>query len=209
MRRLPFARPRRTASVHVAGVARVGPRTKDLAKRIGRGEIAIIAHRDLDRIAAESLLDAGVAAIVNADESVSGRYPNGGPERVAAAHVPLLDAVGSEVMTLVHDGDVVEIRDSALWRDGEKLATGEPLSAEEIEKRMAAARLRIGTELRSFARNTLEYIDKEAEQTFQLPVLPPLRTQIRGRHALVWCAGSTTNTTFAPCGHTSASTGPR
>jgi len=173
----------------VAGVARVGPRTKDLAKRIGRGEIAVIDHRDLDRIAAESLLAAGVAAIVNADHSISGRYPNGGPERVVAAHVPLLDAVGSAVMETVRDGEFVELRDDALWRNGEKLAAGELLTAHDVELRMEDARLRIGTELRSFARNTLEFIDEEAERTFGPLALPPLATKFRGRHALVVVRG--------------------
>jgi len=164
-------------------------RTKDLAKRIGKGEIAIIDHRDLDRVAAESLLAAGAVAIVNAEPSISGRYPNGGPERVVAARVPLLDAVGSSVLEIVNDGDLVELRDDALWRDGEKLATGELLTADEIALRMDEARLRIGTELRAFARNTLEYIDKEAEQSFEPLELPPLRTKIRGRQALVVVRG--------------------
>jgi uncharacterized membrane-anchored protein len=171
------------------GTARVGRRTKDLATRIGRGEIAIIDHRDLDRVAAESLLAAGVAAIVNAEHSISGRYPNGGPERVVAARVPLLDAVGPAVMELVHDGETVELRDGALWRQGEKLAAGELLTADEIEQRMEEARQCIGTELRAFARNTLEYIDKEAEQTFRPLELPQLSTKFRGRHALVVVRG--------------------
>jgi uncharacterized membrane-anchored protein len=175
--------------VRVTGVARVGVRTKALASRIGRGEIAIIDHRDLDRIAAESLLAAGVIAIVNADHSISGRYPNGGPERVTAARVPLLDAVGTAVMEAVHDGDVIEIRDDAVWRDGEKLAAGELLTAAEVAQRMDDARLRIGTELRSFAQNTLEYIDKEAEQSFEPLELPPLRTKMKGRQALVVVRG--------------------
>ena len=182
------ARPR-ASSTRVVGIARVGPRTKDLAKRVGKGDIAVIDHRDLDRVAAESLLEAGVAAIVNADQSISGRYPNGGPERVVAARVPLLDSVGSAVMDTVHDGEVVELRDGALWRDGEKVAAGELLNASDVEQRMEQARLRIGTELRSFARNTLEYIDKEAEQSFQPLVLPPLETKIRGRQALVVVRG--------------------
>jgi len=180
---------RRGAPRRVVGVARVGPRTKDLATRIGKGEIAVSDHRDLDRIAAESLLAAGVAAIVNADQSISGRYPNGGPERVVAARVPLLDAVGSAVMDKVHDGDVVELRDDALWCHGEKYAAGELLTANDIDRRMEEARLRIGTELRSFARNTLEYIDKEAERTFEPLELPRLKTKIRGRQALVVVRG--------------------
>jgi uncharacterized membrane-anchored protein len=180
---------RRRRSRCVAGVARVGPRTKDLAKRIGKGDIAVINHRDLDRIAAESLIAAGVAAIVNADESMSGRYPNGGPERVLAARVPLLDAVGPGVMDAVRDGEEVEIRDDALWRNGEKVATGELMTAREIELRTEEARLRIGTELRAFARNTLEFIDKEAERSFEPLQLPPLETKIRGRQALVVVRG--------------------
>src|SRR5476649_1372234 len=91
----------------VVGVARVGVRTKDLAKRLQRGEIAVISHQDLDRVAAESLLEAGAVAIVNAAESISGRYPNEGPAYVVKAGVPLLDAVGPEVLEAVQDGDVV------------------------------------------------------------------------------------------------------
>jgi uncharacterized membrane-anchored protein len=182
-------RSRRGAAVRVRGIARVGARTKELATRVGRGDIAVIDHRDLDRVAAESLLEAGVAAIVNAEHSISGRYPNGGPERVVAAGVPLLDAVGRAVMEDVRDGEVVEIHDGALWRNGEKLAAGELLTADEVAARMDDARQQVGTELRSFARNTLQYIDREAEQTFEPLVLPPLKTSIRGRQALVVVRG--------------------
>jgi uncharacterized membrane-anchored protein len=181
-------RRRKNSSV-ASGVARVGHRTKDLVKRIAPGEIAVIDHRDIDRVAAESLVAAGVGAVVNAGESISGRYPNGGPIRLVRAGIPLLDAVGFEVMDAVHDGDVVEIRDGALWRDGEKVGAGELLELDEIEHRMEQARLTIGTELRSFAKNTLEYVEREAELTFEPLALPRLRTRIRGRHALVVVRG--------------------
>jgi uncharacterized membrane-anchored protein len=54
---------------------------------------------------------------------------------------------------------------------------------------MEAAKLNIGTELRAFAENTLEYIDKEAEGTFAPLTLPTLKTKIHGRHALVVVRG--------------------
>lgn len=184
-----FARSRHPSAVQVVGIARIGLRTKELARRIGRGEIAIIDHRDIDRVAGESLVHAGVAAVVNVGASISGRYPNGGPERLVAAGIPVLDAVGPEVMELVRDGDVVELRDGALWRDGEKVAVGDMLTGDDVARRLEEAKLNIGTELRAFARNTLEYIDREAEQTFAPLVLPPLRTKIRGRHALVVVRG--------------------
>jgi uncharacterized membrane-anchored protein len=177
------------AAATVRGVARVDRRTKDLAKRIGRGEIAVIDHRDIDRVAAESLVAAGVAAVVNASPSISGRYPNGGPIRIVEAEIPLLDAVGESVMTQVRDGDVVELHDGAVWLAGEKVASGEPLEAQEIEARMDDARQMIGVELRRFAANTLQYIETEAEQTFEPLSLPALRTNIRGRHAVVVVRG--------------------
>ncbi|MDQ1467004.1 MAG: hypothetical protein QOH10_1419 [Actinomycetota bacterium] len=173
----------------VVGVARVGIRTKDLAKRLEDGEIAIINHQDLDRVAAESLLEAGAVAIVNASESISGRYPNEGPACVVRAGVPLLDAAGPGVMEAVHDGDVVEIRDGAIWRDDEKLAVGTPLQRDDIEVRMDAARAGIGNELRRFAENTLRYVEQEADITFEPLGVPPLRTKISGRHAMVVVRG--------------------
>jgi uncharacterized membrane-anchored protein len=173
----------------VVGVARVGIRTKDLAKRLQRGEIAVINHRDLDRVAAESLVEAGAVAVVNASESISGRYPNEGPRCVVRAGVPLLDAVGPAVLDAVHDGDVVEVRDGALWRGDEKLAVGTQLGEDDIEMRMDAARAGIGHELRRFAENTLRYMEQEADVTFEPLVVPPLRTKIAGRHAMVVVRG--------------------
>jgi uncharacterized membrane-anchored protein len=173
----------------VVGVARVGIRTKDLAKRLQRGEIAVINHQDLDRVAAESLIEAGAVAVVNASESISGRYPNEGPRSVVRAGVPLLDAVGPAVLDAVHDGDVVEVRDGALWRGDEKLGVGTPLNADDIEQRMEAARAGIGSELRRFAENTLRYVEQEADVTFEPLVVPPLRTTISGRHAMVVVRG--------------------
>jgi uncharacterized membrane-anchored protein len=178
-----------TEAAVVRGIARVDRRTKELVKRIGRREIAIIDHCDIDRVAGESLVAAGVGAVVNASPSISGRYPNGGPIRIVQSGIPLLDDVGGEVMSHVHDGDVVEVRDGALWRDGEKVASGELLRAADIETRMEDARQMIGVELRRFAANTLQYIEKEAELTFEPLELPNLRTEIRGRHAVVVVRG--------------------
>jgi uncharacterized membrane-anchored protein len=177
------------SGMSVTGVARVGARTKDLSKRLEQGDIAIINHEDLDRVAAESLLEAGAVAIVNAAESISGRYPNEGPACVVRAGIPLLDAAGPEVMDAVRDGDAVEVRDGALWRGEEKLAVGTLLCRDDIEHRMDAARAGIGNELRRFAENTLQYVEQEADITFEPLVVPPLRTKIGGRHAMVVVRG--------------------
>jgi uncharacterized membrane-anchored protein len=190
VRGLPVRRTaRRGAPAGVTGTARVDRRTKNLVKRLGPGDVAVIDHRDIDRVAAESLIGAGVAAVVNADASISGRYPNGGPIRIVKAGIPLIDRVGSEVIHQVTEGDVVRIVDGDVFRGEELVVRGHRLSTDEIEGAMAEARSAIGVELERFAVNTLEYIQREARLTFEPVKLPPLTTQFEGRHALVVVRG--------------------
>src|SRR5947208_12079525 len=91
------------------GPARVDRRTKRLTRRLQPGDIAVIDHEDLDRLAAEELVEARPGAVINAARSISGRYPNVGPLLVAAAGIPLIDDVGSEVMDLVREGQVLRV----------------------------------------------------------------------------------------------------
>jgi uncharacterized membrane-anchored protein len=186
---LPLRRPKPRPASELVGCARVGVRTKDLAKRIQPGDIAVINHRDIDRIAAEMLIAAGARAVVNAAPSISGRYPNGGPIRLVQGGVLLLDDVGASIMDDVRDGEQLAVRDEAIWRGDEKLASGTLLDEHEITTRMDVARQGIGAELRRFAHNTLEYIDREADLTFAPLEVPPLDVKLRGRHALVVVRG--------------------
>ncbi|HEX7106919.1 MAG TPA: hypothetical protein VF218_13210, partial [Acidothermaceae bacterium] len=102
-------RPRQPTLPGICGVARVDVKTKNLTKRLRPGEIAVIDHVDLDRVAAETLVDRGAAAVVNAAASISGRYPNLGPEILVAAGVPLVDDVGGGVLVDVTEGDLVRV----------------------------------------------------------------------------------------------------
>ena len=168
----------------ITGPARVGRRTKDLVKRIQPGDIAVIDHQDIDRVAADALVDAGAAAVVNASECISGRYPNGGPSRIVAAGIPLLDRVGRDLMDRVYDGEKLTLEGGELRRDDTVLAVGVRLTPMVIDAAMEDARGSIGVELERFAANTLEYIGKEARIAFEPVALPPLNTDFHGRHAL-------------------------
>jgi uncharacterized membrane-anchored protein len=173
----------------VVGAAKIDRRTKDLVKRLEPGDIAVINHRDIDRVAADGLVGAGVAAVVNADASISGRYPNGGPIRVVQAGIPLIDRAGEEVLERLHEGEQVRVEGGEVWRADEQIAIGHPLTAEEVQTAMDAARTSIGGELERFAVNTLEYIQREAKLTFEPIELPPIKTRFKGRHALVVVRG--------------------
>ncbi len=175
--------------LEVSGTAKVGRRTKDLIKTLGPGDIAVIDHQDLDRVAGEGLAAAGVAAVVNASKSISGRYPNGGPLRVVEAGIPLVDDVGSDVMDAIRTGAALRIVDGALVVDGVEVAAGAVLDESDVLERMESARDSIGNELERFAVNTLEYIEKEARLLFEPIVVPEIRTRFAGRHVLIVVRG--------------------
>jgi uncharacterized membrane-anchored protein len=192
-----MARRSTHAATSVTGTVRIDRRTKDLVKRLQPGDIAVINHRDLDRVAAEGLVGAGVGAVVNAGESISGRYPNGGPIRVVQAGIPLVDRAGEDVLDRLHEGEQVRVDGDEIWRGDELIATGDAVSADEIQAAMDAARAAIGGELERFAVNTLEYIQREAKLTFEPIELPPIKTKFRGRHALVVVRGHDYRTDLA------------
>ena len=173
----------------IIGTARLDRRTKNLVKRLSPGDIAIIDHRDLDRLSADALIERQVAAVVNVSASISGRYPNHGPQLLVEAGIPLLDEAGPDVFTRVTEGTVV-------WLDGEDLYVGEEViakgrlqTAESVQAAMEEARAGAAAQLQAFVANTLEYMTKEGGLLVDGIVTPQLRTRIEGRHVLVVVRG--------------------
>jgi uncharacterized membrane-anchored protein len=175
--------------VAVTAIAHVDRRTKVLVKRLYPGEIAVIDHEDLDRVAAETLIQAGAAAVVNAAKSISGRYPNFGPLLIAAAGIPLVDDAGPEVMERIAEGTVITIDGDKVVVDGECVATGHRQTLETLEAKVAKARARMGAELERFAENTLEYLRKEGHLLTDVPDVPDVGLDFTDRHVLIVVRG--------------------
>jgi uncharacterized membrane-anchored protein len=173
----------------VVGPARADRRTKDLVKRLCPGDIAVIDHADIDRVAAENLIRAAPSAVVNAATSFTGRYPHVGPLLITEAGIPLIDDVGSEILDLVDEGEELRLVGNDLWRGESLLGVGQRQEAGDLARRVVRARADMGAELEAFAVNTLEWIRREAKLTFEPLVLPPLHSDFRGRHALVVVRG--------------------
>jgi uncharacterized membrane-anchored protein len=170
--------------------ARVDARTKRLLSRLRPGEIAVIHHEDLDRVAAESLLDAGVAAVVNASPSITGRYPNPGPAILVAAGVPLVDGVGELLMRKVREGMALRIEEDRVYAGEELVGVGTRQTEERVRRDMAEAESRLGATMDAFARNTLEYLDRERDLLFGGVGMPDLDHDLTGRHVLVVVRGT-------------------
>jgi uncharacterized membrane-anchored protein len=173
----------------VSGVARLDRRTKRLVGRLNPGDIAIIDHVDLDRVAAESLVAAKVGAVVNAQPSISGRYPNLGPDLLVASGVPLLDNVGNEVFAAVKEGMRVRLDGDTLYIGEQFVAKGTAQDSESIATQMGEAKSGLSTQLEAFANNTMEYMKRERALLLDGVGVPDVRTKIEGRHALVVVRG--------------------
>jgi uncharacterized membrane-anchored protein len=173
----------------IVGPARADRRTKELVKRLCPGDIAVIDHADIDRVAAENLILSRPSAVVNAAVSFTGRYPHIGPLLIAEAGIPLIDDVGSDLLDVLVEGEELRLVGSDLWRGDTLLAAGQRQDADDLARRVVRARADMGAELEAFAINTLEWIRREARLTFEPLILPPLRADFRGRHALVVVRG--------------------
>jgi len=173
----------------VEGTARLDHRTKNLVGRLKPGNIAVIDHDDLDRVAAESLVEHGVAAVINARRSISGRYPNLGPLVLVHAGVPVLDDVGVGVFEHIVEGEPVRIEGDAVYVADRLVARGTILDEAGVRERMDAARAQLSEVVERFAENTLEYVRREQDILLEGVRLPELRTDFRGRHALVVTRG--------------------
>jgi uncharacterized membrane-anchored protein len=187
-----FTATRRHRSRDLAGVtgtARLDRRTKNLIKRLKPGDIAIIDHADIDRVAADALVRCQVTAVINAAPSSSGRYPNLGPQLLVEAGVPLIDSVGEDVFDQVKEGQQVRLDGETLYLGEVVVAKGTTLTPESVAADLEAAKDGLSEQLKAFVTNTFEYISQDSELLVEGIGLPELRTRLAGRHALVVARG--------------------
>jgi uncharacterized membrane-anchored protein len=187
-----FSGRRRSAAADLPGLVapvRLDRRTKNLTRRLQPGDIAVIDHADLDRVSAESMIRADVAAVVNVAVSITGRYPNLGPQLLVEAGVPLIDDVGPDVFDRVSDGHIVRLDGDTLYSGEAIVAKGTVQTPESIAASMDKAKAGLADQIRAFMANTVEYIGRDFEELIDGIPIPPLRTKLEGRHALVVARG--------------------
>src|SRR5215216_5956093 len=152
-----------TPNVLHRGRARLGKRTKLLVRRLKHGDIAVIDHEDIDRVAADDLVARGIRCVLNASRSSSGRYPNPGPMILTDAGVHLVDAPDARLF--------------------------EVLDREAVHRAHEDARQKIGEALAAFAENTIAHMRDERELLAGRIDLPEFETSFRDRTALVVVRG--------------------
>jgi len=176
------------APIH--GSARLGRRTKDLVKKLGPPDVAVIDHRNLDRIAAEELAGCGVRAVLNVSPSSDGSYPNAGPLTLVRAGVPLVDVNDPSLFERLADGDELRIEGGRVLRGGELVAEGRLLEVDELARELDEQRRRIDQALHDFTENTMSHIREEGALLSGTIDFPDTRTSFRDRHVLIVVRGT-------------------
>jgi uncharacterized membrane-anchored protein len=194
-RRFPALLSRRNGAppqlAPIEGVARLGHRTKHLVKRLAPGDIAVIDHLNIDRIAAEELIAAGVRGVINAEPSSNGRYPNSGPLLLARAGVTLIDVDIDEgdPFELLRDGERLRIEGGAVRADGGAVLHGKVLDAIALERQLDRQRERVDEALAEFAENTVAHVRGETALLTGDVQFPATRAVFRDRHVLIVVRG--------------------
>ncbi|MBS1884223.1 MAG: hypothetical protein JSS97_14855 [Actinobacteria bacterium] len=193
-RRLPGLLGRRggtrTSAVPIVGTARLGARTKHLVKRLHPGNIAVIDHVNVDRIAAEELIACGVSGVVNASPSSDGKYPNAGPLMLARAGIRVIDAPDVPVFDLVRDGQQLTLDgDGRVLAGEDEVLRGRVLTVPDLEAQLTTQRERIDEVLAEFAENTVEHVRQETDILTGSIDFPPTRVSFRDRHVLIVVRG--------------------
>jgi uncharacterized membrane-anchored protein len=173
----------------ISGPARPGRKTKHLVKRLQAGDVAIIDHRDLDRVSAEDLIAAGVVGVINCRPSAAESYPNMGPLLLVQAGIHLVDMPDDHLFKVLDDGVMIEVVGPDVLRGGQVVGSGTVLEPDDVLAATQKRRDDIGEALEAFAKNTLEHMLEEKELLSGKIELPRFDTDFRDRPALVVVRG--------------------
>jgi uncharacterized membrane-anchored protein len=173
----------------LSGTVRMGRRTKDLTKRLEPGDVAVVDHEDIDRVAAEALVEKAPAAVLNAARSTSGRYPNAGPEILVSAGITLVDDCGPDLFEAVHEGQRIRIEGDRVLDGDRELAVGTRQDEATITAALDQAREGLSEQLELFAANTMEYMLREKDLLLDGVGAPDVSTRLHDRPVLIVVRG--------------------
>src|ERR1700742_788173 len=176
---------RNTSRPGVVGTARVDRDIDRLLRRVCPGDIAVLDVLDLDRITADALVDAEIAAVINASPSVSGRYPNLGPEVLLANGVTLIDETGTDVFKKIKDGSKVRLHNGGVYSGNRRLIRGTERTDEEIATLMQEAKSGLVAHLEAFAGNTIEFIRSESPLLIDGIGIPDIDVDLHRMHVVI------------------------
>lgn len=174
--------------VKIRGTVRVGEKTKRLIPELTPRSIAVLKHENLDEVAAEGLIQAKVKAVINAAATMNGHYPLDGPRRLLHRGIPIFEVDGNAFERFADNMEIEIDGQKIVLPDGSRIPC-RPFTERDWEDRSRLAMRRLSGQLAAFIENTLHYASKEKEFFIHPLAIPPLKTQISGRHAVIVVRG--------------------
>src|SRR6201991_5218543 len=169
----------------LTGTARVDRNIDRLLRRVCPGDIVVLDVLDLNRITAEALVEADIAAVVNASPSVSGRYPNMGPEVLVNNGVTLIDETGPDIFKKINDGSRIRLHEGGVYVGDRRLVRGTERTDHDIADLMREAKSGLAAHLEAFAGNTIEFIKSESPLLIDGIGIPDIDVDLRRRHVVI------------------------
>ena len=171
------------------GILKKDRRTKNLCKRLQPGDIALIAHKNLDELAGQELAERGVKAVINVDNTFNGEYPALGTKVLLDQGIYVLDNVGDKLYSLLREGEIVTIAGSTIYCREEMLGQGRVISKQFLKKKLDQAEKNLKKQLDLFVQNTLEYARREKDLILKNLDIPDIKTRLAGKHVLIVVRG--------------------
>lgn len=177
----------------MSGVLRIGHDPRILARRLRKGDIAVIDRADLDAASAEMLADREPACIINASPSLTGRFAARGAERLASKRIPLIDVEDRSVLAMT-DGETVTIDltatdGGATFAVGETTFEGVLIDADLVKSRLASAKQGASLRVPSLAAGALDLLLRDGPSLVEGASVPGLDLDLRDKDVVVVTAG--------------------
>ncbi len=176
---------------------RVGHDPRALARKLRRGEIAVIDRADLDAASAELLADREPRCVINVSPSLTGRFEARGPSTLAARSIPLIDAP-DRALIAVPDGTEATIDFTvdpdadgslALVTMGEDSIVCRVVDDAVIARRVAEARTGNTSRVPRLVASALDLVQRDGAALADGDVVPHLDLDLSGKDVLVVAAG--------------------
>lgn len=173
------------------GKIKTGDRTKNLVNFLCPGDIAVIYHDDIDEMAALSIVNAGVKAVINTGKSMTGRFPSSGAEVLLENNVSVIDVDLS--LKEFKDNDIVTITENdIIIRNHIYKNVSTVINRKYINERLQQSKENEKHEILKFIDNTVNRAAVEVSGFVHVKDYPELSAKVRGRHVIVVVRNSST-----------------
>lgn len=175
--------------MYIEGIAKKDKVTKNLINRLNSKDIAIISHKDLDEVAAISLMEKKISGLINTEQTISGKYPNRGPEILLEKGIPIFELDEGISLDKIIEGQIIKIVGNKIIQNGECISNCTYLEKDKIQELLKLANDNIESALDDFIENTLEYAKREKGLVTGALSIPHIKTNINQKHVLVVVRG--------------------